>query len=123
MPVRYLTSQIKWPEWCGERYRRLDILQRFLDGTIYDHLRYAFYEETDQGGTYIPLRDRRPSVIFNVCRVVVNRSTRMLFGGAKWPKLVSTDQPINKFLQLLTDRTHIQAAMLEAAFVGSIGSV
>jgi hypothetical protein len=123
MPLGFLTSGISWPHWSGERYKRLDVLQRFLDGTIYNHLRYAFHEEADGAGTYIPLRERRPSVQFNVCRVVVNRSTRMVFGGNKWPKLVSTDKTINTYLEHIVDTTLLKVSMLEAAFVGSIGSV
>lgn len=123
MPVPYLYDRIKWPEWAGERYRRLDFYQRFLDGVAYTHLRSGFYEEVDSGGTYIPLRERRPSVIYNVPRVIVNRAVRMLFGGAKWPKLVSSDTNVNKFFQRLKDRSELQGAMLEAAFIGSLGSV
>jgi hypothetical protein len=44
------------------RVRKLAILNRALDGTIYDILPYHFHEERNEAGEYIPLRQRRPSV-------------------------------------------------------------
>lgn len=124
MPVKYLTDQLSYPAWAGERYKKLDKFQRFLDGTIYEGLRYAFSDEYENGTQkYIPLRERRPSVIYNLPRIIVNRSTRLLFGGKHFPKLLTSDASTVGFLQSLVETSNLQAAMLETAFVGSIGSV
>jgi hypothetical protein len=53
------------------RTRTLGILRRVLDGTLYDVLPYQFHEERGSGGEYIPLRSRRPSVRYALCRIVV----------------------------------------------------
>jgi hypothetical protein len=44
-----------------QRVRKLTILNRVLDGTLYDPLPYHFHEERSVAGEYIPLRQRRPS--------------------------------------------------------------
>ncbi len=48
-------------DFC-DRTRTLDILNRVLEGRLYDALPYEFHEERSLGGEYIPLRQRRPSV-------------------------------------------------------------
>src|SRR5438876_10070432 len=124
MPVKHIISQIQYPEWAGPRYRHLDVLERFLYGKIYEHLRYPFYQEEESGtNAYIPLRERRPSVIYNLPRVVVDRTVRLLFGDKHWPRLHTNDKSATDYLQRLSETTHLQAAMLEAAFLGSLGSV
>lgn len=126
MPVKHIIDRIPWSEWQKRdpRYMTLDVLDRFLHGAIYNHLPYPFYQETKDGtGDYIPLRDRRPSVIYNLPRVIVERSTSLVFGDKHWPKLYTSEQSATEFLQNIVDTTSLQATMLEAAFWGSIGSV
>ena len=124
MPVKYITSKIKWQPWEGPRYQRLEVLQRFYDGTIYDHLPYSFYEEVEPGTqAYIPLRDRRPSVIYSVPRVVVGRSVNLLFGGKHWPQISEPSKELSDYFLDLNRTTPIQGVMLEAATVGAAGSV
>ncbi len=57
------------------RARDLDILQRILDNQLYDVLPYEFHQERMEGGEYIPLRLRRPSVRYALARVVVAGNT------------------------------------------------
>ena len=64
------------------RARTLDILKRVLDGRLYDVLPYQFHEERGAGGEYIPLRSRRPSVRYALCRIVVEDSVSLLFSEA-----------------------------------------
>jgi hypothetical protein len=124
MPVKYIVEQIQFPSWAGDRFKKLDIYQRFLDGKIYDHLQFPFYQEVEDGTqAYIPLRERRPSVIYNLCRLVVNRSSRLLFGGKHFPKFICPDKEAVEFIQRVKDKFNLQGAMLEAAYTGAIGSV
>lgn len=122
MPLKYLTDSIQWPEWATERYKRLDIWERFYEGTIYDHIPNPFYLE-EINGDYIPLRDRRPSVHYNICNMVVSRSVAMLFGGDHWPSFHCKDKAITDFLDDLNIKSRLQAAFIEAATVGSLGAV
>jgi hypothetical protein len=65
-----ICSQIPRDPEYPARARTLDILKRVLDGTLYDVLPYQFHEERGAGGEYIPLRSRRPSVRYSLCRIV-----------------------------------------------------
>jgi hypothetical protein len=73
------------------RVRKLTILNRVLDGTIYDILPYHFHEERSEAGEYIPLRQRRPSVRYPLCRIVVEDSVSLLFSEGHFPTIDSPD--------------------------------
>jgi hypothetical protein len=105
------------------RTRRLDILRRVLDGTIYDGLPYQFHEERNGAGEYIPLRMRRPSVRYNLCRIVVEDSIALLFSNAHFPALESQDSDLVKTLEDIIAETRLGEVMIDAAIRGSIGSV
>jgi hypothetical protein len=105
------------------RTRRLDILRRVLDGTIYDGLAYQFHEERNGAGEYIPLRMRRPSVRYNLCRIVVEDSVALLFSNAHFPALESQDSELVKTLEDIIAETRLGEVMIDAAIRGSIGSV
>ena len=123
MPVKDLLSKIDYAEWAGLRYRKLDGLERFLEGKAYEHLQIPFSVEKEGNGRYVPLRERRPSVIYNIPKVIVSRTSRLLFGGKHWPKFQTSNKDATDFLQNITDTSDLQRAMLEAARIGSIGSV
>jgi hypothetical protein len=105
------------------RARRLDILRRVLDGTIYDGLPYQFHEERNGAGEYIPLRMRRPSVRYGLCRVVVEDSVALLFSNAHFPRLECQDAIQLGWLTDLMAETRLNETMVDAALRGSIGSV
>lgn len=105
------------------RVRALDILRRVLDGTLYDVLPYQFHEERSAGGEYIPLRNRRPSVRYSLCRVVVEDSVSLLFSEGHFPTIDSPDRAVNATLADVVKETRLNQVMIEAAIRGSIGSV
>ena len=76
------------------RTRKLDILKRVVDGTLYDVLPYQFHEERGAGGEYIPLRSRRPSVRYALCRIVVEDSVSLLFSEGHFPTIDSPDRAV-----------------------------
>lgn len=105
------------------RTRRLDILQRVLDGTIYDGLIYEFHEERDAGGTYIPLRERRPCVKYGLARLVVEDSVALLFSAGHFPAIRCAHDETRVALTSLARESRLNAVMTEAALRGSVGSV
>lgn len=105
-----------------ERVRRLDILQRVLDGRLYDVLPYRFHEERGAGGEYIPLRNRQPSVRYPLARIVVDDSISLLFGDGHFPTVESPDAAVRTALADIAQEASLNAVMLEAARAGSIGS-
>src|SRR5881394_1891984 len=73
---------IKFSDDWSFRQKKLFILKKFLDNSIYDNL-IPFQVEYDgegKGGKYIKLVRRRPSAIYNLPKIIVNESTSLLFG-------------------------------------------
>lgn len=105
------------------RTARLDILRRVLEGTIYDNLPYQFHDERNGAGEYIPLRLRRPSVRYNLCRGVVEDSVALLFGAAHFPAVEAEDAALAKAISDIIGETRLNEVLIDAAIRGSIGSV
>ncbi len=106
-----------------DRVRQLDILNRVLNGTLYDVLPYHFHEERSDSGEYIPLRQRRPSVRYPLCRIVVEDSVSLLFSEGHFPTIDSPDPRVRKFFADVVKETHLNMTMTDAAIRGSIGSI
>src|SRR3954470_16095911 len=106
-----------------ERVRRLSILSRILDGTLYDALPYHFHEERGAAGEYIPLRQRRPSVRYPLCRIVVEDSVSLLFSEGHFPTIDSSDPQVRTAFTNIIKETRLNLVMIDAAMRGAIGSV
>lgn len=105
------------------RARTLDILKRVLDGRLYNILPYQFHEERGAGGEYIPLRNRRPSVRYALCRIVVEDSVSLLFSEGHFPTIDCTDRAVRTALNDVVKESHLNLTMTQAAIQGSVGSV
>lgn len=105
------------------RTRRLDLLTRVLEGRLYDGLRYAFGDEKSESGEYIPIRERRPAVRYNLSRIVVSDSVSLLFSEGHFPMVDCPDVATREALATLVKDTRLNATLLEAALMGSVGSV
>ena len=106
-----------------ERTRKLEILRRVLDGTLYDVLPYEFHDERSLGGEYIPLRQRRPSVRYNLCRIVVEDSVALVFSEGHFPLIDTPDPALRQTLSELLRDARVNEVMIDAALRGAIGSV
>ena len=84
-----------------ERTWRLEILRRVLNGRLYDVLPYQFHDERGSSGEYIPLRHRRPSVRYGLCRIVVEDSVALLFSEGHFPTIHSPDRTVRDSWQIL----------------------
>ncbi len=105
------------------RTRRLDLLTRVLDGRFYDGLPYSFGEEKTQAGEYIPIRERRPAIRYNLARIVVSDAVSLLFSEGHFPVVDCPDPATRDALTALVKDTRLNAVMIEAALAGSVGSV
>jgi hypothetical protein len=104
------------------RTRRLDLMRRVLDGTLYDALPFEFQDERNASGEYIPLRNRRPSVRYALARVVVEDSVALLFSEGHFPVVGSPDDGVQQGLAAIARDCRLNQVMTEAAIRGSIGS-
>ncbi|OYV96074.1 MAG: hypothetical protein B7Z62_08865 [Deltaproteobacteria bacterium 37-65-8] len=104
------------------RQYRIAVLSSVLDGTFYDGLPHEFHEEKNDAGEYVPLRKRKPSVRYALCRSVVDDSVSMLFSEGHFPKIQCDSDQVIEGLQSIIKEAGINAAMIAAATTGSIGS-
>ena len=100
----------------------LDVYGRVLNGALYDHMPHGFHQEKTENGDYVPLRDRRPGVRYNLCRLVVEDSVSLLFSEGHFPTPKSEDAATGAAAQALIKHGRLNAVMLEAATIGSVGS-
>lgn len=105
------------------RAAKLDVLRRVLDGTLYDNLPYQFHEERNGAGEYIPLRLRRPSVRYGLCRIVVEDSVALLFSAGHFPAVDADDAGLARVLGDIAAEARLNEVMIDAALRGAIGSV
>lgn len=106
-----------------DRTRRMEVLKRVLDGTLYDVLPYEFHEERGPGGEYIPLRKRRPSVRYPLARIVVDDSLSLVFSEGHFPSIESDDERIRSTFTDIVAESGLNQVMMESAMRGSVGSV
>lgn len=104
------------------RARRLDLMRRVLDGTLYDALPYEFHDERSSSGEYIPLRQRRPSVRYALARIVVEDSVALLFSEGHFPVVASPDVAVREAIASIARDCKLNQVMTEAAIRGSVGS-
>lgn len=108
----------------SDRCIRLGLYQRILKGTIYDFLEYDFNTEKNKSDEYVPIRQRRPSVKYRLAKVVVDDSVSMLFSEGHFPDIdCADDKTISEALNLIAKKNRLNEVMINAATIGSIGSV
>jgi len=101
----------------------LDTLTRVVSGHLYDVLPYDFHDERSPGGEYVPLRKRRPSVRYPLCRVVVEDSVSLLFSEGHFPTIDCQDKVTQASLTSIARDSRLNLVMTDAATRGSVGSV
>lgn len=120
-----------YPKGTSERFKRLDVLQRALAGTVYnDALDTSFDIEEDMQGKYIPIKNRRPAFVYNIAKIIVEHTTALMFGEAHAPavrvvlpnELSDTISTQHELLENIIEAIELDATCMEAMWVGSAGS-
>jgi hypothetical protein len=117
-------DSLQWTAWQKKdiRYQKLDELDRYLDGEIYDDLAYNFFTETLTNGRFVRALERRPSVRFNFFSAFADNVARQLFAGYNAPKLEHKKEKVRKFFEAIKKETKILSHMIEATNWATIGS-
>lgn len=121
-----ITDRIVYPAWVNydPRYARLDKLDRALDGTLYDDLKYSYYDEKQMNGEPVKMRDRRPAAQFRLPQMVARSCARKMFSGRHIPRIRNSANPSETLAFEKSLKTWgLWETMLEAAVSGSVGSV
>jgi hypothetical protein len=125
---------LKYPEGVSRRFKDLDAYDRLLDGTLYDDITKPFDIAFDGGGTYIPIHKRRPSLIYNLARIIAEQCASLTFGEGHSPNIKCEDggqdssnapnpyEPTEKALAAIADTAELPSIMMQAVTRGSVGS-
>ena len=131
MPFREIATKLAatFPKGTSERFKRLDALDRLRAGTFYDHIRAPFTSEYD-GQRYVPMQERRPSIIWNGAKLLTDQLSGLLWGDEQMP-IVRTydgeepseqDKAAEEGIQHLVEMLDLDAVMDEVTDCVSSGS-
>lgn len=114
---------IQFPQWAKNdvRYQALDELDRYLDGEIYDHFDYVFYDE-EVNGAYVKIKRRRPSVRFNLYAALADQIGRECFAGYNAPVIQHPKEKVRMALDALKEETEALSNMIELTNWATTGS-
>lgn len=123
MPFKTLQTTYAKDQDLPERAFRIAALRRVINGSLYDEIPNAFHTEKNDAGEYVPLRNRRPSVRYALCRLVVDDSVSMLFSEGHFPEIDVENETTKKALERIVKEIGLNEVMIDAATRGSVGSV
>lgn len=136
--MEYITSEMTFSERMAERFKlsfnqsmserekRLCIFKKVYDGTLYDALTPYSQNYTggkEGNGDYIPVAQRRPSIIYPIPKIIVEESVSMLFGESHFPLVRCEEEENTNALAFLINKYNLRSTMICAAKIGSLGSV
>jgi hypothetical protein len=116
------------PEGASDRYRKLEALGRMLSGELYEDLPFSFEQEKDSSNRHITLRERRPSVDFNLAYEITQDTLAELFGDEQFP-IVSVSRAGKQIeagtqsLSELIEAINLPAVLTESYEEGVVGAV
>ncbi|MCB8881693.1 phage portal protein [Acidisoma cellulosilytica] len=117
-----LISQHPKDSGLPDRCHRISALTSVLDGTLYNVIRHPFSMEMSDGGEYVPLHKRRPSVKSGLCRTVVDDSVALLFSEGHFPSFRGDEKAVEA-IQAFVKASKLNEIMIDVATRGSVGSV
>lgn len=119
---------ISLPQLCdSERFRCIDRVESYYRTTQdqaktydWDGRFQGYAGEADiQPGWVVPHKMRRPSVRYDLPRIIVKRITSLLFGTDRFPELsIEGDEKADDFVRELARASRLPARMVEARDLG-----
>jgi hypothetical protein len=113
------------PTWADERYKRLNFLDAALSGDLYRKLTGSFYDDSgrESYGRRSRLTNRKPSVRYNLARMVARQTARKLFSGRHAPRFEHPEEAVALAAEAIMREGLLKTRILQAAVWGSVGSV
>lgn len=90
----------------------LDLLDKYYDNEQYDGL--IDWQEALKYEEYVPIRDRKPRIIYNVAKMVVDKVAGKLVGEATFPKfLIEDDDDDTAFFRTVTKAVKFRRSLID----------
>ncbi len=94
------------------RKQQLDTYDRYYEGTQYDDKQD--WEEALKSDTYVPIRDRKPRIMYNIAKVLVDKVTAKLCGQKTFPKFIIEEDPDDtEFFNTIIKASNLRRNLLE----------
>ena len=94
------------------RKQELDTYDSYYEGTQYDNLQD--WETALESPEYVPIRKRKPRVIYNIAKVVVDKVTAKLCGQKTFPKFIIEDDPDDtEFFNTIIKASNLRRNLVE----------
>lgn len=116
--------RIRLNELCsGARFQVLDKLDQYADCRQYDRLQFNWDGQRLGYGAeaavvwpgYVQLDQRRPSVRYNLGKLIITRLTAMAMGEESWPEVtVPGDEDAEDYVKALATESRLQERIQEA---------
>ena len=111
-----------WAEASAD-YKRLLALQAVIEAKQYEKIITPFWqEETQGGGDYIPIVNRRPNVTVNIAKGLTRKVARKMFAGRQRPTLYNEDQDAVQNVEALLREGFFEQNLVRVAQWASIGA-
>jgi hypothetical protein len=89
----------------------LDLLDKYYDSEQYDQL--MDWQEAVKSTEYVPIRDRKPRIIYNVAKMLVDKVAAKLVGSSTFPKFnIEEDDDDTAFFNVVQKAVKFRKSML-----------
>lgn len=90
----------------------LDVLDAYYENRQYDDL--MNWEEAAKQEPYVPVRNRKPRIIYNVAKVLVDKVASKLIGSQVFPTFVVEDEPDDtQFFRIVSQACDFRRGLLQ----------
>lgn len=92
-------SELDFPTYSEKtpRFKKLDLFDKYYHSTQYDD-KQPWSRSRNDDGTYVPIKDRKPSVIYNIPKLLIERAASKLCGQRAFPKVTIPEDPLTEEL-------------------------
>jgi len=107
--------RIPLEDGANKKYRdpKLEMYDAYYDGRQYDHL-LSWDEVNDENGAHIPVRHRKPRIIYHFPKVLCQRITSKLVGESTFPKFIVENDPFTEeYLRFIVKASKLKSRILE----------
>lgn len=100
------------------RYRQLEVLEKYVDGTCYDD-RPDFFNP----GSDLPLLARKPCVVYPISEIAIGSHVDMVLGEGSWPRIKVSEssgiaeaqqETLEALIQSIVDQAELKSQLAEA---------
>lgn len=97
------------------RYKELDRYDNYYESKQYDKLA-PWHEQRSCSGEYVPIRKRKPSIIYNLPQLLVDRASSKLAGSRSFPEMsIPDDEATQELMLLLVKQSKLQVKGVDYA--------